>query len=86
MKLQNNQLKEIPTDLAQIVPKLESINLNNNQIEDLYGVVDILSTFPGLRTLFINLSQESEVGYVLKMLTNLEYLNGQKVDREEIQA
>lgn len=86
MNLQNNQLKEIPADLAQIVPKLESINLNHNQIEDLYAVVDILSTFPGLRTLFINLSQESEVGYVLKMLTNLEYLNGQKVDREEIQA
>jgi hypothetical protein len=34
--------------------------------------------------LFINLSREDEVDYVLKMLPKLQLLNGLGVDREEI--
>lgn len=58
LNLQNNELKKIPSNLAQILPKLEIVNLNNNKIEDLYSVVDILSTFPNLKSLFINLALE----------------------------
>ena len=83
MNLQNNKLKEIPSNLAQILPKLEILNLNNNQLEDLYSVVDILSTFPNLKSLFINLALEEEVTYIMKMLPDLQYLNGQEVDRED---
>jgi len=59
------------------------LNLNNNQIEDLYSVVDILSTFPNLKSLFINLALEEEVTYIMKMLPDLQFLNGQEVDRED---
>ena len=71
MNLQNNKLKEIPSNLAQILPKLEILNLNNNNLEDLYSVVDILSTFPNLKSLFINLALEEEVTYIMKMLPDL---------------
>ena len=52
------------------------MNLNNNNFEDLYSVIDVLSTFPHLKSLFINLALEQEVDYVLKMLPNLQFLNG----------
>jgi hypothetical protein len=83
MNLQNNELKGIPSNLAQILPKLEILNLNHNKIEDLYAVVDILSTFPNLKSLFINLALEEEVTYIMKMLPDLQYLNGQEVDRDD---
>ena len=57
--------------MAQIVPKLEILNLNNNQLEDIYQTIDILASFPHLKSLFINLAVEDEVDYVLKILPNL---------------
>jgi hypothetical protein len=36
--------------------------------------------------LFISLSIEEEVDYVLKQLPDLEYLNGLPIDREEIEG
>lgn len=46
-------------------------------------MVDILSTFPNLKSLFINLALEEEVTYIMKMLPDLQFLNGQEVDRED---
>lgn len=38
-----------------------------------------------LISLFVNLSREEEVEYILKKCSNLKYLNGMEVDREELE-
>ncbi len=66
-------------------PKLQILNLNNNPSLDLCQVIDLLGrACPSLRSLFVSLTREEEVDYVLKGLPLLEYLNGQPVDREEL--
>jgi Leucine-rich repeat (LRR) protein len=79
-------LTQLPQELSLYFPHLESINLNNNRLEDIYGTVDILSPIQTLFSLYINLVTEEEVDYVLKKLPNLQYLNGLGVDREELMA
>ena len=68
------------------MPSLQIINLNNNPLGDVYGVVDILAGISTLRSIFMSLTVEEEVDYVLKKLPNLEYLNGLAIDREEIEG
>ena len=36
-----------------------------------------------LTSLYINLSEEQQVDYIIRSLPNLEYLNGLEVDRDE---
>jgi hypothetical protein len=48
--------------------------------------VDILAEISTLRSLFISLTHEDEVDYLLKKMPNLEYLNGMALDREEIEG
>lgn len=48
----------------------------------MYKIIDSLSTLPKLKSLHINLSQEEQVDYIIKHLTQLEYLNGLDVDRD----
>ena len=86
LNLQFNNLTEIPGNLGQLLPSLQIINLNNNPLSDIQSVVDILAEIPTLKSLFMSLTLEDEVDYVLKKLPKLEYLNGLAIDREEIEG
>jgi hypothetical protein len=66
------------------MPFLESLNLNNNKIMNVYQTVDRLAGLESFQTLFINLVTEEEVDYVLKKLPRLAFLNGLGVDRDEL--
>jgi hypothetical protein len=41
-----------------------------------------LRSLPQLKSLFINLHQEDQVDLIMRTLTDLEFLNGLKVERE----
>ena len=86
LNLNSNNLRDLPDTLPQVLPNLEVINLNNNPLEDVVAVADVLAGCPQLKSLFIALSVEEEVDYVLKKLPRLEYLNGLAIDREEIEG
>ncbi len=71
---------------------LEWLNINQNRIICIKTDVidkliknDTLKNNDRLESLFINLSREEEVEYILKKLPKLKYLNGLIVDREELQ-
>jgi hypothetical protein len=70
---------------------LEWLNINQNRIICIKTDVidkliknDTLKNNDRLESLFINLSREEEVEYILKKLPKLKYLNGLIVDREEL--
>ena len=86
LNLKSNNLRDLPDTLPLVLPNLEVIDLNNNPLEDVIAVADILAGCPQLKSLFIALSVEEEVDYVLKKLPRLEYLNGLGIDREEIEG
>lgn len=86
LNLQSNNLRELPECLPLVLPNLQLINLNNNPLEEVLAVADVLAGCTQLRSLFIALSVEEEVDYVLKKLPRLEYLNGLAIDREEIEG
>ena len=86
LNLNSNNLRDLPETLPHVLPNLEVINLNNNPLEDVVAVADVLAGCPQLKSLFIALSVEDEVDYVLKKLPRLEYLNGLAIDREEIEG
>ena len=50
------------------------------------GVVDSLSLIgpPGLKVVYISLTREDQVDFILRKLPKLEMLNGLAVDREEL--
>ena len=86
LNLKFNNLRELPESLPLVLPNLQLINLDNNPLEEVLAVADILSGCPQLKSLFIALSVEDEVDYLLKKLPRLEYLNGLAIDREEIES
>jgi hypothetical protein len=86
LNLQSNNLRELPESLPLVLPNLQLINLNNNPLEEVLAVADVLAGCTQLKSLFIALSVEEEVDYVLKKLPRLEYLNGLAIDREEIEG
>ena len=86
LNLQFNNLRELPESLPLVLPNLELINLNNNPLKEVLAVADVLSGCLHLKSLFIALSVEDEVDYLLKKLPRLEYLNGLAIDREEIEG
>ena len=63
---------------------VEEFNFNGNPVEDLLNAVDSLKTLPSLHVLQINLHEEEQVDYLLRTLTDLEYLNGLAVEREAL--
>ena len=46
--------------------------------------VESLATLPNLRSLYVNLQTEDQVDLIMRLLPNLEYLNGLPVDRDAI--
>ena len=84
LNLSENKIKLLPSDMKDCLTLLETINLNNNRLEDVFNAIDVLSELPNLRSLFINLNKEEQVDYILKKMPHLEHLNGLPVDREEL--
>ena len=74
---------------------MEWLNINQNRVLDirkeiidrllLKGEDGSLKKNRTLQSLFVNLSKEEEVEYLLKMLAGLKYLNGLDVDRDELE-
>jgi len=63
--------------------KLEELNLNGNMFSNTYKTIDTIVTIPKLRLLNINLNEEDQVDYIMKVLPDLEFLNGLAVDRDD---
>eukprot|EP00347_Sterkiella_histriomuscorum_P010213 403377168 len=84
LKLNDNIIRFIPQHIQEYLPHLEILNLNNNKLESLHDSIDALSTLTNLRQLFINLSKEEQVDYILKKMPQLDVLNGLEVDRDEL--
>ena len=97
LNLSNNNISSMPEELCRNhLPFLEKINLNGNLIpqeDDLFEqVVDSLSLIGanhpqqngGLKELFINLTREDQVDFILRKLPKLVMLNGLSVDRNEL--
>ena len=84
LNLEDNNIKSLPQDLSRVFPSLESLNLNGNAFEEseFKSIVISLNTIPKLNSLFINLHEEEQVDMVMRILENLEFLNGLPVERD----
>jgi len=85
-----NNAKQNTSDRNKILSKddieqLTEINLIDNDNIPFESTVLKLSTLPNLISLHINLYEEEQVDFVIKNLPNLQYLNGELIDREELQ-
>jgi len=56
-----------------VVTELSKIGSGGDEVEE-----------AGLKSLFINLTQEHQVDLILRKLPRLEFLNGLAVDRDEL--
>lgn len=81
LNLSGNLIRELPVNFSQL-QELETLNLNENEIEDIYSAVLILSHIKNLRSLFMNLTQEDEVDYILTNLPDLQHLNGLPINKD----
>lgn len=64
------------------IPKLSVLNLNGNDLNPFEEAIDHLKLLVELRSLFLNLVEESQVDYVMRALPALEELNGLPVERD----
>jgi len=67
-----------------MLAQVEEINLNGNPIDDLQTACDSLRTMPVLHSLYISLHEEEQVDYLLRVLGDLETLNGLPVERDAL--
>ena len=58
LNLADNYIKELPSNIAQYLPKLEVLNVNNNAIEDVKSLIDSLGSMDSLKSIFLNLTEE----------------------------
>ena len=61
------------------------INLIDNDLNPFEAAVLELATMPKLNSLHLNLHEETQVDFVIRNLPNLKFLNGEEIDREELQ-
>eukprot|EP00351_Strombidinopsis_sp_SopsisLIS2011_P002502 CAMPEP_0116880608 /NCGR_PEP_ID=MMETSP0463-20121206/12538_1 /TAXON_ID=181622 /ORGANISM="Strombidinopsis sp, Strain SopsisLIS2011" /LENGTH=70 /DNA_ID=CAMNT_0004531359 /DNA_START=297 /DNA_END=509 /DNA_ORIENTATION=- len=54
--------------------------------DDFEQTVQILNSMPKLRSLYINLHEESQVDLIMRNLKHLEFLNGLKVEQELLEV
>ena len=83
LNLSNNFFTHLPMDLS-CLRILDTINLSNVHLEDFEASVHALSTLPSLRSLYVNLFEEAQVDLIMRILPDLEFLNGLAVDREAL--
>jgi hypothetical protein len=62
---------------------VEALDLRDNNLEDVpYTVQEIQTAFPNLKDLKLNLYDEDHVDFIMRVMPQLQYLNGLAVDRE----
>lgn len=83
VNLSDNYITELPQDLSMLEEVYE-FNLIDNELNPFESAVQALSTMPKLKSLHLNLHEESQVDFVIRTLPNLEFLNGETIDREEL--
>lgn len=84
INLSDNYINELPADLSMLKEVYE-INLIDNDLDHFEQAVMNLSTMPKLESLHLNLHEENQVDFVIRNLPNLRFLNGELIDREELQ-
>ena len=84
LNLSNNQFQSLPSDLSAL-KSVANLNLQNIVFDDFERCVESLGTLPALRSLYINLQTEDQVDLIMRILPNLEYLNGLPVDRDALE-
>lgn len=82
--LSDNCITQLPKDLSMLKEVYE-VNLIDNDLSPFESAVVALSTMPSLSHLHLNLHEEQQVDFVIKTLPNLLVLNGEDIDREELQ-
>lgn len=61
-----------------------NLNLQNIVFDDFERSIQSIATMPVLRSLYVNLQTEDQVDLIMRILPQLEYLNGLPVDRDAI--
>ena len=82
--LSDNSITQLPKDLSMLKEVYE-MNLIDNELNHFESAVLALSTMKNLTHLHLNLHEEQQVDFVIKTLPNLLVLNGEDIDREELQ-
>jgi len=80
INLNGNQIAQEEEPFSKIVNSLSLIGQSNGA--NLDG--SSLRGLGGLKVLFISLTREDQVDFILRKLPRLEFLNGLAVDREEL--
>ena len=83
LNLSNNLFTKLPEDLASW-HSIADLNLSNIEITNFEFAVTSLATIQGLKSLYVNLFEESQVDLIMRFLPELEFLNGLPVDREAL--
>ena len=83
LNLSNNLFTQLPSDLSTW-QQVANLNLSNIQFDDFEACVSALATIPNLKSLYVNLFEESQVDLIMRILPDLEFLNGLPVDRDAL--
>lgn len=73
----------MPEDLSEL-RSVANLNLQNIVFDDFERSIQSIATMPVLRSLYVNLQTEDQVDLIMRILPQLEYLNGLPVDRDAI--
>ena len=81
LNLSDNKFTQLPEDLSEL-KTVSNINFTGILFDDFTGAIASIATLPALRSIYINLQEESQVDIIMNSLPELEYLNGIPVDRD----
>ena len=80
-----NRLETLPADMSKL-QNLEKLDISNNLIENIEGILTSLASIPSLIELHITLTNENDEELLIKSLKNLSNLNGSPIDRSKCEA
>ena len=83
LDLSKNLFTHLPSDLSSW-KFLANLNLTDIIFENFDLNIKAVATLPNIKSLYLNLSEESQVDLILKHLLKLEFLNGLPVDRDTL--
>jgi Leucine-rich repeat (LRR) protein len=83
LDLSNNLFTRLPPDLSSW-KFLANLNLTGIVFENFHLSIKAVATLPNIKSLYLNLSEESQVDFIIKHLPKLEFLNGLPVDRDTL--
>ena len=81
--ISNQGLTELPKEIINQRNNIEFLDISNNNFQDLKKIAQILSQFPKLTNLNIDIENEDDAILILKTLKNLQILNGVSTNEEE---